>query len=851
MGPVSRATIAPLAPYLAPVAVLYLIAAAASLPVHWGIAAWATATVALVLSMATLIPQRHPDAVGADRVGWLGLSVALALVTTLPQGIGVLVALEAVRLLALPAIGYFAVDLALTVPEPDRATPSRRVRSIALIVSVLGPLLALIEAAPALRVGEMTLLLPSLMGRAPEASAAFGVLLALGVRSLRARAGGRPELLADNAWAALGLLPAALVAALLLLSPLLPRADGFATARSWVGGGFCLAAIVLVRSHVRLIDPRYRLAVGAAVRRSLAVMLSLAAVSGVMIWLRDLLPTDAWGLSLCVIAAVFASLGLYASLSRALGRWLAPAGGALLSAIEVATARMCDVASLSDVGAAILPSLRAASLSNDALALFYAFDPPVEVSIDAAGQPRLSHASPPEALLLQVHRCPHDVIVRRPLEDSMIRRPEVRPLVDALCRLDALCVIPLRNQSELEGMLVLPRGNRHASLSLEELSALDRFSALLAVFVAVISRETRAGQRLNDALVARDQALQQIDVMAQDASRLSRHERALALGRLAHEVGTPIAYSPKSRALCERLSQLASVDVPVLLRTPQGTDLEPWIRWFHQHSGRNQQALVVADCALMRPELQRAALFGSDVSDDPQPGFLRLAHGGTLVLVDLPALGIELQAELHQVIARKRMRPIGALVDVEVNLRLLSSSRVDLSELVATQRFDVELADRLSPVTLTVPTLRERREDLQSLVLLAIDRLARVHGRAALGIESDAMQALLDQRLDGNETELSAILDHATQRCDGQRITLAHLKLTRGVAATQSRVAPTQSPLAGSFDTVEKRVLKYALAQADGNKSEAARLLGLKRTTFLDKLRRHDLDDGAPSRAES
>jgi len=841
---VSRATIAP---FLGPLLALYLIAAAASLPVYWGLIAWVTVAVALVLSTATLIPERHPAAHAAGRVGWLGLAVSVALVTTLEQGGVTMLALEAARLLAFPLIGYLLVDLALSVPDAHRAWPPRSLRLIAVIASLVGPLLALVEAAPALRLFGITLLLPSELSRGPEASAAIGALLALGIRVGRARDGGRPEMLAENAWATLGLGPAAVVAALALLSPLLPRADWFNALRLWHGGALCLSAIVLVRSHVLLIDPRYRLAVGGTLRRALAVVLSLVTVGGGTILLRAQVPTEPLELSLWVTAAVFASLGLYASLSRLLGHWLAPVGGALLSALDLATARLSDVASLSELGGAVLPPLRAASLSSDAFALFYAFDPAVEVSIDAAGQPRLSHVLPPQALFEQVHRSPHDVIVRRTLEDAMVRRPEVRPLVDALIGLDALCVIPLRNQSELEGMLVLPRGNRHESLSLEELTALDRFSALLAAFIAVISREARAAQRLNEALVARDQASQQIDAMTHDAARLTRHERALALGRLAHDQSAPIAYSPKSRALCDRLAQLAAADVPVLLRTPPGVDLDPLIRWFHRNSGRSEQPLVVADCASLQPELQRVAVFGSDAVDYLQPGYLRLAEGGTLVLLDLPALSVPLQVELLRVIARKRMRPAGAEVDRDANVRLLVVSRVDLSPLVATAHFDAELADRLGPVTLSVPALRERREDLQSLVLLALDRLARVHGRSALGIEADAMQALCDQRLDGNESELMAILDRAAERCGGPRLTLAHLRLTRLAAS----VAPTQSPLSGSFDTVEKRVLKYALAQADGNKSEAARLLGLKRTTFLDKLRRHDLDDGTPSRASS
>ena len=137
---------------------------------------------------------------------------------------------------------------------------------------------------------------------------------------------------------------------------------------------------------------------------------------------------------------------------------------------------------------------------------------------------------------------------------------------------------------------------------------------------------------------------------------------------------------------------------------------------------------------------------------------------------------------------------------------------------------------------LRVPPLRERREDLPSLLLLALDRSARVLGKAAVGIEPDAQARLVAHDWPGNCDELDALIEHAVARCDGPRV---------GVQDLPSLAPPRASsgnPLDGTLERVERRVLRRALDRAQGNKSEAARLLGLPRTTFLDKLRRNGLE---------
>lgn len=156
---------------------------------------------------------------------------------------------------------------------------------------------------------------------------------------------------------------------------------------------------------------------------------------------------------------------------------------------------------------------------------------------------------------------------------------------------------------------------------------------------------------------------------------------------------------------------------------------------------------------------------------------------------------------------------------------------------LAQEAFDPELMRWLTRLEVQVPPLRQRRDDLPSLVLLALDRACRVFGRGPLGIEQAALDALIAHDWPGNLRELQHVIDRAVARAAGPKIRRADLPALAGAAARLPA-----DPLDGTYEDVERRVCERALALAQGNKSEAARALGLKRSTFLDKLRRLGLD---------
>jgi DNA-binding NtrC family response regulator len=248
----------------------------------------------------------------------------------------------------------------------------------------------------------------------------------------------------------------------------------------------------------------------------------------------------------------------------------------------------------------------------------------------------------------------------------------------------------------------------------------------------------------------------------------------------------------------------------------------------HEASGRSERPFVVGDCADLSAEDAMAALFGSRAG----PGFLELATHGTLCLLDLPALDATAQLALARALAERRAYPVHGGPGYELDVRVVASARRPVTDLVASGALASELGRWFAKVSCFVPPLRERREDIESLVLRALDRGARVWGREVLGVTPEALRALVDHDWPGNVLELESIVERAVAQVTAARIDLDDLPPLR-----RSTVAR------GSFLDQEREILRGALERAGGSRTRAARALGLKRTTLVDKLRRLGLED--------
>jgi DNA-binding NtrC family response regulator len=822
-GPAVRR--APSHSLLGPALLLYLVADGASAQGQLDLLGAISVALAALLSLAPLLTARA-ELPGGRRVGWLGLAAACVLLRpALPHVLSWVV--EVSEVLGLAASSALVLDLALTVP--DRFGTAQRARALRIAAYGLGLLAASLGAlshAPRLQLWGRLWLAPFWLARIPFAFLLLGLSSALVLRVLRRRMGSSPAALASNAWSILGLVPAVAVA-------------WGAGAVAWLGldmreevlrAAIVAATCALVCCHLWLVDPSRRLGVGRVTRNAVAATFSLAvSVSASVIvlpfWPQGRLERVVFVVSLLIFTAL-----LYRG-SRVLAQLaLAPSSGRLLLALERAHVELAEAKDLQEVAKVVLGAARAASGSIAAEPILYVFDPELELRIDAAGQAHGCPSAPHPVLLAALRERPGELVSRLPLEAQTVRMPALRPLIEVVCGLDALCVLPLCERGEIEGALVWPLGTRRSSLTLEEIEALHRFGRHVTGFLAVLCAEARAWQRAAQAIADGKRAGLELEQTKDELTRLSAEVRALRLDdALAGPYAPSVAYSPAMRSLLERIDDLSQSRAPVLLMAERGLPLPPLARLLHHAGARAERPFVVAQCALVQPEQSVVALLGS--AGRESPGWLALAADGTLLLCDVPALSADAQRAL-----------VAAMLGSKA--RIVASCRRDPDALVAEGVLLPELRERF-PHCLHVPPLRERVEDLPSLFLIALDHSARVLGRPLRGLDPDAQARLLAYAWPGNLEQVQALLERAVDRCEGQRIGLHDLAALGFLPA----VADEKHPLDGTLERVERRVLRRALERTYGNKSEAARLLGLKRTTFLDKLRRHGLDETSKPRA--
>jgi len=447
---------------------------------------------------------------------------------------------------------------------------------------------------------------------------------------------------------------------------------------------------------------------------------------------------------------------------------LRPDGGRLLDACDAILRALPQAETLPDLAAALLDPLRFAARNLRAPAALWVLDRAEVLRVDVTGGASTATLSleSERALLAWLRARPRGVFadVLRPW---VVRRPELRPVLAALDGHEALGALPLCDGGHLVGVVLLPRGGRRAMPSHEEVSRLDEVSRAAAGAYARIAALHRAQERLHAAEhirlaaeSARDEALRHADALT---LRVQHPAPTAPLGAADHAW---IAYAPASRWLEARLDALAVDDAPVCLLGDPGLGLATAALRVHQHSAHATGPCVMVDCGALQASEARALLLGDARGATPREGLLGQAAGGTLVLCDLPALGHDALAALQEALVTRQARRLGDATPYAVTVRLVVSTRRRPEEVDLPRA----LLQALDGRSVKLPALRARREDLESLCLLAIDRACRVLGRAAVGIDPAALGLLHAWHWPGNLPELTATLEFAVQRCRGTRI---------------------------------------------------------------------------------
>ena len=316
--------------------------------------------------------------------------------------------------------------------------------------------------------------------------------------------------------------------------------------------------------------------------------------------------------------------------------------------------------------------------------------------------------------------------------------------------------------------------------------------------------------------------------LRRDAER-SRAERATGRALLGE--------SAVMRDLVAKIAKIARRDVPVLVRGETGTGKELVATMLHAESRRATGPLVRFNCAALPAELAEAELFGHTKgaftgAKDARPGFFRRADGGTIVLDEVGELPLAVQAKLLRALSGGEIQPLGAARTETVDVRVVASTHRDLSAEVRAGRFREDLYFRLAVIELVVPPLRERREDVALLARAFAARYAERFGVDAVLLDDSLVSALAARPWPDNVRELESAIARLVALSDGGVLGVDAL------GEIDAPPEPSKADFRARVDAFERGLLSEALAASNGNRSEAARRLGLSRVTLLDRLKR-------------
>src|ERR1043166_26551 len=285
--------------------------------------------------------------------------------------------------------------------------------------------------------------------------------------------------------------------------------------------------------------------------------------------------------------------------------------------------------------------------------------------------------------------------------------------------------------------------------------------------------------------------------------------------------------------------RVAATSANVLITGESGVGKDAVAFYIHSHSSRASESFVKIDCGTLPSGLLEAELFGYERgaftgATEGKPGRLEAAHKGTLVLDEIAHLSIESQAKLLRVIETREFERLGGRKTIKVDARLIALTNVDLNDAVKRQHFREDLYYRLHVVNIEVPPLRDRREDLAELATLFVQSYAAKHGRQVGDVSPEALALLAEYQFPGNVRELANTIERAVIVSTGKLIELEDLPEPIRIAVSlQRRRAEPQS-----LAEVEADYVTEILALAKGNKTEAARILGISRKNLYEKLAR-------------
>jgi two-component system response regulator AtoC len=304
-----------------------------------------------------------------------------------------------------------------------------------------------------------------------------------------------------------------------------------------------------------------------------------------------------------------------------------------------------------------------------------------------------------------------------------------------------------------------------------------------------------------------------------------------------------IGASAASRELLELAQKVAETSTTLLITGESGTGKDRLARWIHEESSRHEAPFLKIDCASLTPELVESELFGHEKGAftgavAQKPGRLELAEDGTIVLDEVAALPAGIQAKLLRVLEERRFERLGGTQTLKMEARLMALTNANLPLAVEKGTFREDLYFRLNVLTIVVPPLRERHEDILPLATYFLEQLGFIHGRTGLRLSAQARELLEAYAWPGNTRELRNALERALVVSKEDELGVESFP---GIAQSAALAGRGRGSLAGlkSIEELEREAIGATLEATRYKIAQAAEILGVSRKTLLEKRKKY------------
>jgi DNA-binding NtrC family response regulator len=314
------------------------------------------------------------------------------------------------------------------------------------------------------------------------------------------------------------------------------------------------------------------------------------------------------------------------------------------------------------------------------------------------------------------------------------------------------------------------------------------------------------------------------------------------------EFSNIIGTSPAMKAVFERMSRIVKTDSTVLITGESGTGKELAARALHYNGMRKHKPFVAVNCSAIPELLLESELFGHERGSftgaiRDKTGKFEAANHGTIFLDEIGTMPLHLQTKLLRVLQEQEVERVGSNKSIKLDVRVLSATNLDLEQQVRLGQFREDLFYRLNVIPLHLPPLRDRKQDIRALVAVFLEKFFRLMGRSPMTISRMALEALEQYAWPGNVRELENLVERLVALTEGDVIHIEDLPVEvcgQGVISGGINLELTEQgmDMVAAIVEIERKLITQALELAGGVKARAAALLGINRTTLVEKMKR-------------